>query len=48
MYVTEEEAKRKWCSQPMFDRCAGSKCMAWRWATPGKFDAAISIATEEE
>jgi len=30
-YVTPEEAKEKYCPQPDFTYCLGSKCMAWRW-----------------
>ena len=33
--MTEYEAKLKWChltmSKDAYDRCEGSKCMAWRW-----------------
>lgn len=33
--MTEDEAKTKWCHLTMptdeYDRCEGSKCMAWRW-----------------
>lgn len=40
MYLTEEEAKEKQCCHRFFadqkttamPRCAGSMCMAWRWA----------------
>ena len=34
--MTEEEAKDRWCPQRMANGqmmvCAGSECMAWRWA----------------
>ena len=33
--MTEDEAKTKWCHLTMptdkYDRCEGSRCLAWRW-----------------
>lgn len=33
MFVTEEEAKTKWCPAD-HTNCVGSSCMAWRWENP--------------
>lgn len=28
--MTENEAKKKYCPMPTFDKCRGSQCMWWR------------------
>ena len=50
--MTEDDAKTKWCpftfGSKVDDKCAGSACMAWRWAMDlSKTGEVIPVASRQ-